>query len=273
MNKTFIMTDDNDISRNAELITLFQYNNQLYSLYHIDRDETTTNLFMSEANEEDSHLSSSDIENQNTKSHLVTIVKTYFQSITESLAPTLPEDITIIPQDQYQIETSHFNLQKAYAFTSKKSIVQEAIKEINSHHNKETTINIPTISISKETNLQNALPNKEQKPTTPKPIRINIVPKAPNFSDQDVYPINTSDAIMVADIYSIQKIRSIFGPHQSELSNNRLNKKTTAKSLIRKPLPQTKAGFVNTTIVLIGGITLTIATIIITITIIKRILP
>ena len=76
MNKKFKITDEQNIEREANLITIFENDGKEYAVYSIDRDAETVNIFVSRVEKDASGNDAlKDIEDAAEKSKVDNIVK------------------------------------------------------------------------------------------------------------------------------------------------------------------------------------------------------
>lgn len=76
MNKKFKITDEQNIEREANLITIFENEGKEYAIYSIERDAETVNIFVSKVEKDDAGNDVlKDIDNTEEKAKVDNIVK------------------------------------------------------------------------------------------------------------------------------------------------------------------------------------------------------
>lgn len=76
MDKKFKITDEQNVEREANLITIFETEGKEYAVYSIDRDTETTNIFVSRVEkDENGNDALKDIETPEEKAKVDNIVK------------------------------------------------------------------------------------------------------------------------------------------------------------------------------------------------------
>jgi len=193
MNKKFKVIDENNIQREANLITIFEENNKLYSIYSIDRDNMNANIFVSELikDEVGQDILKDVLEKEKIQNIVKDIIKKPFD---ESIIV-----LNSIKEISNRLENDilyNINVTNSYVATASKEVINKNIEFYkDKEENKKTDNNIELSINEKENPVVHEMQSNDEIETVNQNTEIQTVEEIKNDTEVSTTIENESNEI------------------------------------------------------------------------------